>query len=202
MPDPERSAAWAIVAHPDDEIIFAGGAILANSNFVWNIVIATHAKASRRASEALAVQEALGALGIDARYAFLEHKDARQMPNGGIERAMFLEQMLRLPIAPGDRIYTHGAQGEYGHSAHKAVHEFVCESRPHNQILTFTTARADQYFDDPILLQTKRRLFRECYLSQQGAWDKLRGQMDRLMFVGEGHAHRRSGPAAMLRRMF
>ena len=192
------TSSWIIVAHPDDEIIFAGCAILANPNLAWNIVISTHSADSRRGKEARAVEQALIAMGIDVRYYFLGHSDERAAINGGIVREKFVSQVSALPIARDARIFTHGADGEYGHIGHKAVHRFVCACWAQNEIWTF--ARGTLHCA-PLLLQAKRKLFRDCYTSQAGAWKNLEGTMNRLMFDGEGHVRWKPGPRAFLPRL-
>lgn len=98
-----------------------------------------------------------------------------------------VRRALQLPVAPTDRIYTHGPSGEYGHPAHQAVHRLVADVFASNDVFVFSSGTITERFNDPVLLQQKRRIFRECYRTQQSTWSLLRGQMDRLMFEWEGH---------------
>jgi LmbE family N-acetylglucosaminyl deacetylase len=183
----DPAVAWVIVAHPDDELLYAGAAILSNPKRVWNLVIATHVAASRRGREALAVGEALRANSIENRYHFLEHPDQKDEADGGIDARRFCAQIAALPVGTSDFVYTHGENGEYGHRAHKGVHRLVLETLPGNPVRTFALRSATETYADQLILKEKRRIFRECYPSQSGVWDRLRGQTDRLMFVNESH---------------
>ncbi len=180
---------WAIVAHPDDEIIFAGGAILSHADESWTVVVATHPEGSMRVGESLKACAQLRSLGVDVSYRFLGHADELPNPTGGIDLRLLLAQLARLDLKPGERVYTHGLQGEYGHPGHKAVNWAVCE------VMGFTASvsvfsggcKMMEQIAGPKLLRQKARLFSQCYPSQQGVWAGFSSMMTKLMSA-ESHA--------------
>lgn len=100
MPAPETSDAWVFVAHPDDELIYAGAAILSNPRRRWHIVIATHGLESARAAEAIAVGAALRERSIAAEYHFFGHPDKRSEVDGGIDCDTFRSQGVATASRP------------------------------------------------------------------------------------------------------
>ena len=163
---------WVIVAHSDDEVIFAGGAILSHREEPWTVVIATQTEDSPRAAESLAARDQLRALGVEIDYRFLGHPEEAFTPYGGIDRARFAEQLDALGVQPGERVYTHGSPGEYGHNGHKAVHAGVVEALAPTARLTAFSGGGPvaERIVDAELLAEKARVFNLAYPSQAGVW--------------------------------
>jgi LmbE family N-acetylglucosaminyl deacetylase len=174
---------WVIVAHPDDELIFAGGAILTHADEPWTVVIATHEAGSPRAAESLAARDALRAQGFAIDYVFLEHTDEQWHATGGVEAPLMSRQLERLGVLRGERVYTHGRPGEYGHNGHRAVHQITTAALAGTAALS-TFSGGDEVLeriDDPATLARKGELFKEAYPSQQGVWILLADMMREVM---------------------
>jgi len=136
--------ALCIVAHPDDETIFAGGilAMLARHGFQVHILAATRGEGGERGDPPLASREELGAVreqelrcaaralgAADVR--FLGYVD----PLVGEDNTLFpytgdvagLAQQIAAVIEEvrPALLLTHGSDGEYGHPAHVVTHRGV-----------------------------------------------------------------------------
>ncbi len=163
---------WVIVAHSDDEVIFAGGAILSHRQEPWTVVIATQTEDSPRAAESLAARDQFRALGLEIDYRFLGHPEEAFTPYGGIDRERLAGQLAALGVQPGERVYTHGSPGEYGHNGHKAVHAGVVDALGDKARLTAFSGGGQvvERIVDAGLLAEKARLFNVAYPSQAGVW--------------------------------
>lgn len=109
-----------VVAHPDDETIWMGEVILSNPQISWTIFSLCRKTDSDRAPKFYKVCEFYGANGL--------------MSDLDDEAKLTLAQSLtkikhRLSPFAGkekyDYIFTHGANGEYGHPRHKGIHQIV-----------------------------------------------------------------------------
>lgn len=114
----KRKKALAIVAHPDDETIWMGGMILKNKNWDWTIFSLCRKNDPDRAPRFMKVCEYYGARGI------MSDLDDEILKPVSVE---FLIGMIRkfLKEKEFDCIFTHGANGEYGHLRHKEIHKAV-----------------------------------------------------------------------------
>lgn len=174
---------WVIVAHPDDELIFAGGAMLKHPDSRWRVVVATHEETSPRAAEALAARDALRGLGLKVDYIFLGETDEQWHRTGGIDPDRMAGRLRALGVRPGGRVYTHGEPGEYGHNAHRAVHRIVTGALGGTaSISTFSGgAEVVERINDPKTLELKADLFNRAYPSQKGVWIGLADMMREVM---------------------
>ena len=166
---------WVIVAHPDDEVIFAGGAMLSHRDDPWTVVIATHSEESPRAVEALVARDRLRGQGLQIDYRFLGFPDEPHHAGGGIDSRAMAAHLGALGVGHGERVYTHGGPGEYGHIAHRTVHAAVAEALG-------TTAEVSAFSGggpirerviDSSILAAKIHLFNTAYPSQAGVWRGL-----------------------------
>jgi LmbE family N-acetylglucosaminyl deacetylase len=105
-----------IVAHPDDESIFGGEALLSCCG--WTVVCVTGASNARRRNEFMAAMHR-----VRANYTMLDHAD--EADSGNFDPR--LEQTLIHLLAefPYELIVTHNRRGEYGHPQHRALHRIV-----------------------------------------------------------------------------
>lgn len=104
-----------IVAHPDDETLWAGGLILKNPHLEWTVVCCSIPR--RDPERAWLWHDACRRLGV--RY-------TRLMP---VQEAEPGQPLAEIPVMRNYSSYiTHGKAGEYGHLQHMHVHEAVTMS--------------------------------------------------------------------------
>jgi LmbE family N-acetylglucosaminyl deacetylase len=148
----------AAFAHPDDETRFLGGtlAMLTTKGARVHILIATRGEGGEVGEPPLCSQEDLGkvreremqcaanALGA-ASLSFLDYTDPVVAENGDLFpfEADFNTLVSQLEIHARKReastIITHGSNGEYGHPAHKLMHQAVmAAARKHGGIHVYT----------------------------------------------------------------
>ena len=109
-----------IVAHPDDETIWAGGLVLSHPDWDWTVLSLCRAGDTDRRPKFFAVCERLGAHGI------IYDLDDNPEPSP-IEPGRDIGQPIlkALGETEWDLCITHGKNGEYGHTRHKQVHAEV-----------------------------------------------------------------------------
>lgn len=105
-----------IVAHPDDEAIFGGGALVAERG--WLVICLTNASSRSRSREFFKAMECVGAIGKIWDYPDIYNGsfDEEQVEND-LRRVLESEQFLR--------VVTHNPDGEYGHTQHQALSRIV-----------------------------------------------------------------------------
>jgi LmbE family N-acetylglucosaminyl deacetylase len=115
-----RAKCLAIVAHPDDETIWMGGLILQNKIADWTIFSLCRASDADRAPKYKKVCKFYGAGCIMTD---LDDEGKSTIKQG----ASAAEKIINKKIGKEsfDYVFTHGANGEYGHPAHKSVHQAV-----------------------------------------------------------------------------
>ncbi len=118
LPDGAKSIA-VVVAHPDDEVLWAGGLILANAERRWSVLSTCRGSDPDRAPK---FRRVLAELGAHGAMADLDDGQA-QAPLSPRQ----VEDVLRglWPSSSIDLILTHGPQGEY--TRHRR-HEEVCRA--------------------------------------------------------------------------
>jgi LmbE family N-acetylglucosaminyl deacetylase len=113
-----------IVAHPDDELLFAGALLLESANKPdesWQVVVCTHDSGPRRAQLALSMK-GLVDRGVNAFGYSLGLAD-----RGLVERDYYTwrDGILSVPLQLDEVVYTHNPRGDYGHPHHVTVAEVV-----------------------------------------------------------------------------
>ncbi|MEI7498193.1 MAG: PIG-L family deacetylase [Candidatus Falkowbacteria bacterium] len=111
-----------IVAHPDDETIWMGGTILTHPQIDWTILVLCRASDNDRAPKFKRICKELGAKGIIT--------DLDDEGRYSIEKYIPLIKSTVLQATKSkkfDIIFTHGANGEYGHYAHIATHRAITQ---------------------------------------------------------------------------
>lgn len=109
--------AVVIVAHPDDEILWAGGLILSLPQIQWHILSLTRRSDPDRAPKFSCVLQELGATGSMADLD--DGPEQKPLPSSEIQQAI----MDLLPPVHFDLVLTHGPRGEY--TRHRR-HEETC----------------------------------------------------------------------------
>ncbi len=123
--------AVAVVAHPDDCVIFAYSYIYNHAEYAWTIVYLTYAEWEPRAQE---FREFWSRRNITT--IFLGHRDDyRDIENKCISfDTQQAAQEIGNIIKPYDLVLTHDEQGDYGHLHHVFVHQATAG---HPQRVTF-----------------------------------------------------------------
>jgi LmbE family N-acetylglucosaminyl deacetylase len=99
--------ACVIVAHPDDETLWAGGTVLARSEYSWTVLTVCRRSDPDRAPRFFKAVERLGAKGLMAD---LDDGPDQRPLDAGLIRAAILDL---LPRADYDLLVTHSPFGEY-----------------------------------------------------------------------------------------
>ena len=132
----------AFFAHPDDETMLCGGtlALLAKQGASVSILIATRGEGGELGEPPLSTREALGAvreaelrcaaqaLGA-SRLLVMDYQDPLVGPEDQLfpftddEHKLIGEVVAAIQATQADVLLAHGVNGEYGHPAHKLVHQ-------------------------------------------------------------------------------
>jgi LmbE family N-acetylglucosaminyl deacetylase len=177
--DISEPRALLVVAHPDDETIFAGGLILRSRETRWTVVCCTDEGNRTRQDEFLCACEFLAQhSGNYVEPAFL---DLILQHDGHIER-LALTKALKSHAIGYDIVFTHNSQGEYGHEHHKLVHRCVIESIGNPNTWVFISPGSKNVNQEELrskmpngnvtldlsseILGLKVQAFQECHVSQ------------------------------------
>lgn len=113
-----------IVAHPDDETIFAGNFIRHTNG--CKVVCVTNGSNPVRSRE---FQTVMKKLGVE-EYEIWDYADVW---NGDFDREKLKEDISRVLLEHDFKmVITHNPEGEYGHTQHAALSETVSELRSEN----------------------------------------------------------------------
>lgn len=119
---PQRPSVAVIVAHPDDETLWAGGQILARPEWHWTIVTLCRASDPERAPKFRRVIEQFGAKGAMADL----DDGPEQVPLSITEVQAAIRSLLT--GTRFDAVLTHGPEGEYTrHRRHEEVSRGVMD---------------------------------------------------------------------------
>lgn len=177
--DLSKPKALLVVAHPDDETIFAGGLILLSRETRWTIVCCSNEGNPTRQNEFLCACEFLAkhsGNSIEPIFLNLLLKSEERLDHHALIKALS-------PYAKGyDIVFTHNSQGEYGHEHHKLVHNCVIESVDISNIWCFISPGSSNVNQDKLrskkpegnasldlnseIIRLKVQSFQECHVSQ------------------------------------
>ncbi len=125
-----RKQALVIVAHPDDETIWIGGTIARHKNVQWTIFALCRKSDQDRMPKFMRVAKHYGARGIICD---LEDEGILSVQQSIPQIIKIIQkELLRKTF---DILFTHGANGEYGHPRHQGVHLAVKQMLAEKQIL-------------------------------------------------------------------
>ena len=114
-----------IVAHPDDEVLFAYSALSRNKN--WHVLCMTNEFHPVRSKEFDTVINALG-----LTYEMWAYPDVW---DGDFPESAVLERLKDI-VPKYDNVLTHNAFGEYGHKQHRSLH-YIVNKAVKNNLYTF-----------------------------------------------------------------
>lgn len=117
-----------VVAHPDDDVIFAGNELIKEKG--WKIICVTNSQNLERKKE---FQSVMKKLGVEE----FEIWDYPDIWRGDFNRVSLKNDLLRVVQEREYRkIVTHNIQGEYGHSQHARI-GIVMREIVHKNLYTF-----------------------------------------------------------------
>lgn len=177
--DISEPRALLVVAHPDDETIFAGGLILRSRETRWTVVYCTDEGDRRRQDEFLCACKFLAEhSGNHVEPVFVGPIPQR---DGHIEH-LALVKALKSHALRYDIVFTHNSQGEYGHEDHRLVHCCVIESIGNPNTWVFISPGSRNVNQEELrsrmpggnisldlsseILRLKVQAFQECHVSQ------------------------------------
>jgi len=114
----KENEALVIVAHPDDETIWMGGTILRNKDWNWTILALCRANDSDRRPK---FEKACKMFNAKALIADLDDEHLKPV---SLQEIIDLIKGI-LPEKYYDAVFTHGANGEYGHIRHVETHNAI-----------------------------------------------------------------------------
>ena len=112
-----------IVAHPDDESIWAGAELLQND---YVVVCLTNGNNPKRVEEFQKAMELTGDLGIMLEYPDLDYALVQNKWDG-ISEFLAKDITLFLDAKNWGKVVTHNPDGEYGHTHHIITSEVVTD---------------------------------------------------------------------------
>ena len=120
--------AMAMVAHPDDCVIFAYSFMHHYPTFDWTVCYLTYTNQDARGQEFadfwLRRNIKTKFLGFNDDWEFVKNSEL------GFDSTL-ATKAVQEAIADQDLILTHDHLGDYGHLHHKFIHEIVCDSHTH-----------------------------------------------------------------------
>jgi hypothetical protein len=125
--------AVAVVAHPDDCILFAYGIIQLMSEWSWSIAYLTYTRDSDRGQEISTFWKRRNIKTVWLGYTDDYHDIERNSVSFDAESAA---RDIRQLIAKYDVVVTHDCAGDYGHIHHRFVN--ACVEGHHPTIITFS----------------------------------------------------------------
>ena len=147
----KKISALAIVAHPDDETIWMGGIILRNKNFDWTIYSLCRKSDAEREQKFKKACEFYGARPI------ISDVEDEKVEKLSVEE-IISEISRNLKKKKFDIVFTHNANGEYGHLRHKELHKAIVEMTKQNVLICGELYVFSYKLSDNFVPRTKMRI--------------------------------------------
>ena len=143
-----------IVAHPDDELIFGGRALLQEKG--WKVICLTNGtlfsnnvfrfnRTNYRKREFISIMNKLG-----YPYEIWDFEDCYFNANWDDTKLMI--NLNRIFETQYEKVITHNSEGEYGHCQHKKVHQMVQRCNPANLYVFHHGEQENIYLDELLQL--------------------------------------------------
>lgn len=176
--------ALVVIAHPDDETVWMGGTILENPHVRWTIFSLCRGDDPDRAPRFRHVSKKYGATPIITN---VEDEEVMSVT----ESITVISRMIRKHLSQKRFVYlfTHGANGEYGHPRHVGVHlavkklitgkKIVCDSlyffsyrSPAYPVVINNIQLANSYIQiSQERLREKKNVIKKLYGFSQGSFE-------------------------------
>lgn len=158
-----------IIAHPDDEIIFGGQALLEERG--WRVVCLTNGRNEIRSSE---IESAMHKCGV-VDFVIHDLKDRLEIPLDSDILSSILKEEIN--SKEWKKIVTHNNIGEYGHPHHYQIHNEVKKIISNIDNLWVFDKRKERIESET--LERKNRILNEIYASQKDIIFQIRGNYGR-----------------------
>ena len=123
--------AMAMVAHPDDCVIFAYGFMYHNADYEWTVCYLTYTESHARGAE---INNFWRQRNIPTKFLGFPDNWNHELNCPGQIAAHEANQSIAMVIADQDLILTHNEHGEYGHPHHVLINR---ATQDHAQRVTF-----------------------------------------------------------------
>ena len=152
-----------IVAHPDDELIFGGTALIDEKN--WRVICLTNKLNKIRRKE---FEKSMKDLQIPEFKIY----DLKDNINSSLDNFKLTEILTQeLNSQNWDKIVTHNNVGEYGHPHHKQLHDKVKELVEIEKLWVFGK---DINYNNPKTIKHKNQIFNSTYHSQKEIYSQIK----------------------------
>lgn len=179
--------ALLIHAHPDDETIFFGGAMLSNPAWNWDVVCMTM-QTEIRQREFVAAMDGFRNAGVNIANQHVLGMPDNGMPLSNASFAQWVSAAEGLDLEPPDIVFTHNPMGEYGHPHHMAANKLanLLFRNVWSSVFPGETAVGPQVMLSkvniveltPSILGVKNKIFVDAYGTQKGLWNSLGSIME------------------------
>jgi LmbE family N-acetylglucosaminyl deacetylase len=156
------------VAHPDDELLFGGIALLEEQN--WKVVCLTNQNNDTRRFE-------FGKSMRDLAVPLFKMYDLKDDINTPLDNQR-LEEIIKneMNSQKWTKVVTHNNIGEYGHPHHKQVHDTVRKILNNDDMLWVFDK--DETYNNQTIVKEKTDIFLNRYKSQKDILNQIKGQYD------------------------
>lgn len=125
--------ALLLVAHPDDEAIFAGALMLSQPKWEWTVACMTYASHDARGVEFDQSIETFTDAGVNITGAtMLGVHDTEGAVLAATDYSQWRNAVEALDVR-ADVVYTHNRRGDYGHGHHMAVSSIAADVYPETE---------------------------------------------------------------------
>ena len=166
-----------VMAHPDDETLWAGGLPIRFPTLEWSAVCCSIPRLDPERADHF--KNACGVLGIRNFNVlpFSEGEPSREFEHIDMLHRLFSTSQIGTPC---DSFVTHGPDGEYGHVHHKQIHRYVMEHAGDRPVLTININGGGELLRLDNAEEDQKLKALQCYQTVlPGAPPKWRALLDR-----------------------